>query len=123
MCAMRNPATPYLRNTAFISRRNREITVQRLSWRLGGALGLGRCYLVAELFPDPGDDLGGGRARREDPGHAHPVQFLDVLVRDDAAAEHHDVGGVPLLEQLDYTAEERHVRTGENGEAHRVHVL
>src|SRR5207248_439043 len=41
----------------------------------------------------------------------------------DAAAEHHDVGGVPLLEQLDHAAEERHVRAGENGQADRVHVL
>src|SRR6266568_562854 len=79
--------------------------------------------LAAERGADPGDDLGGGRARGEDPGHAHPGQFPDVLVRDDAAAEHHDVGGVPLLEQLDHPAEERHVRAGEDGEPDGVHVL
>src|SRR3954451_6344252 len=113
--------------------RRATVVVLSLSWgtvegpnrRNRGATGSGLAlrYLVAELLTDPGDDLGGGRARGEDPGHAHPGQLRDVLVRDDAAAEHYDVGGVPLLEQFDDPGEERHVRAGEDREPDRVHVF
>ena len=44
------------------------------------------------------------------------VEGRHVLLRDDAAAEDDDVGGVALLEQLDQLAEERHVGPGEDGE-------
>src|SRR5262249_3682073 len=41
---------------------------------------------LAEGGLDPVDDVVGGSARREDLGHAHPLQFGDVGVGDDAAA-------------------------------------
>jgi hypothetical protein len=72
---------------------------------------------------DPGDDVGGGRAGREDLRHALGVQLGDVGIGDDAAAEHHDVTGVLFLEQLDNPREQGHVRAGQHGQADRVHVL
>src|SRR5579875_631508 len=74
-------------------------------------------------FQDPGDDVGGGRARGEDLGHAHLRELGDVGVRDDAAAEHHDVRGVLLVEQFDEAGEERHMSAGQHRKADRVHVL
>src|ERR1700685_1318752 len=76
-------------------------------------LGLRLRDLVAELGPDPGHDLRGRRARREEPRHAHLVELLDVRVGDDAAAEDHHVGGAALGQQVDDAAEQRHVRPGQ----------
>src|SRR5579875_3263149 len=64
----------------------------------------------AQRRPHPVHDLLRRRSWREDPRHAHPLQLADVLVRDDAAAEHDDVGGVVLLQQLEHPGELGHVR-------------
>jgi hypothetical protein len=72
---------------------------------------------------DPGDDVGGGRAGSEDLRHALGGQLDNVGIRDDAAAEHHDVTGALLLEQLDDPREQGHMRTGQHGQTDRVHVL
>ena len=60
---------------------------------------------------------------REDLRDAHPLQLRDIGVRDDAAAEHHHVVGATLAEQVDGTAEQRHVRAGQHGQSDRVGVL
>src|SRR5215510_16429280 len=64
-------------------------------WRGGRGPGSGGSggVALAEGGLDPVDDVVGGSARREDLGHAHPLQFGDVGVGDDAAAEHGDIRG------------------------------
>src|SRR6266702_1573202 len=65
--------------------------------RTGSGLGILRCHVGA----DPVHDVLGRRARREHLRDAEFGQLRDVLVRDDPAAEHHDVVGAPVGEQLD----------------------
>ena len=47
----------------------------------------------------------------------------DVLVGDDAAADHQDVVGAPLGEQLEDARKHRHVRAGQDADADDVDVL
>src|SRR3954453_1685776 len=72
---------------------------------------------------DPVHDLGRGGARREDAGDPELLELGDVLVRDDPAAEDHHVVDAPLAHQLAQPGEQRHVRTGEDGQADGVGVL
>jgi hypothetical protein len=97
-------------------RQDLEVPVPVPVGRLSGVPG-------AQLGVHPGDDVRGRGARGEDLRDAQRGQFLDVGVRDDAAAEYHDVGRVLLLQQLDHAREQRHVRAGKHGKADRVHVL
>src|SRR5215468_2075543 len=78
---------------------------------------------VAEGGLNPADDFVGGGARCEDLGHAHPFQFGDVGIGDDAAAEHGDVRGVAFGEQFEYPAELGHVRAGQDRQPDRVGVF
>src|SRR6202046_4434235 len=77
---------------------------------------------LAERRADPVHNLGRGRSRRENPGHAHPAKFRDVLTRDDSAAEHDDVGGVTFLQQFEYPGKLGHVRAGQHREPDCVGV-
>src|SRR5215469_8153489 len=77
----------------------------------------------AELGVHPVHDLLGGRAGREDPRDAHPLELRDVGLRDDAAAEHRDIGRVLLGQQLDHPGEQRHVRAGQDRQPDRGGVL
>ena len=58
--------------------------------RLSGSGRRSRCGR-ADVLADPVDDLGRGRAGREDVGDAEPLELGDVLVGDDPAAEDDDV--------------------------------
>ena len=64
-----------------------------------------------------------GRSGREDLGHPHRLELGHVAVRDDAAAEHRDVGRVALPQQLQNLGEQRHVRAREHGQPDGVRVL
>ena len=48
--------------------------------------------------------------------HAQLLEPGDVVVGDDAAAEHSDVRGLLLPEQVDHRGEQRHVRAGHDGQ-------
>src|SRR6266404_4589481 len=76
-----------------------------------------------DVRPDPVDDLLRGGAGREDPGDAGPGEHRHVLVGDDAAAEDQLVAAAPLAELLDHGGKECQVRTGEDREPDRIHVL
>src|SRR5262249_52710851 len=62
-------------------------------------------------------------ARREQLLDAHRLQRRDVLRGNDAAAEHGDVAGALLGEQLEHALEEVVVRSRQDGEADRVRVF
>ena len=55
------------------------------------------------------DDRLQGRPRTEDLDDAHLLQLAGIVLRDDAAAKDHDVGGVALLEQFEDAGNQRHV--------------
>src|SRR5262249_13791739 len=116
------------------------ITKRRGAGRRGGWVGAGGGWLaggggggpgsggsggvaLAEGGLDPVDDVVGGSARREDLGHAHPLQFGDVGVGDDAAAEHGDIRGAAFGEQFQDPPELGHVRAGQNRQPDRCGVL
>ena len=63
------------------------------------------------------------RARREERGDTDLLERGDVVIGDDAAAEHHHVAEAPLAQQLQHPAEQRHVRAREQREPDGVGVL
>ena len=71
----------------------------------------------------PVDDLAEGRSRGEDRGDTGLLETRDVGVRNHPTAEHDDIGGVPLAEQLDHSGKQCHVCSGESGETDGVNVL
>src|SRR5215470_18244588 len=78
---------------------------------------------LADVFPDPGDDLLGGGAGGEHLGDVQLGELGQVIVGDDPAAEHDDVVGALAPEQLDHLGEQRHVRAGEHRQPDGVGVL
>src|SRR6266508_2110840 len=81
------------------------------------------CHGGPDVRPYPVHNGLSGGAGREDLRHAEPLQLGDVGVGDDAPAEDDDVARLPLAQQLDDPAEERHVSAGEHRQADRVGVL
>src|SRR5581483_4983459 len=77
----------------------------------------------ADVLADEADDVLRRRAGREQLLDAHGLQRRDVLGRDDAAAEHRDVVGPLLPEQLEHALEEIVVGAREHAEADGVGVL
>src|SRR5207248_9078353 len=69
------------------------------------------------------DDRLQGGPGAEDLDHAHLFQLTGVVLRDDATTEDHDVGGVPLLEQLQDAWNQRHVRAAVQADADRVDIF
>src|SRR4030095_7871085 len=98
-------------------------SVNREAGRVRGASGLsltlngrpGSADRRWDIGAYPFDDGCGGRSRSEYPSHTELLQFGDVVGRNDAAAEYHDVARVTLREHLDDSAEQCHVRAGEHG--------
>src|SRR5947208_8941054 len=78
---------------------------------------------LGDGLADEVDYLLGGRAGREDLGHAELLQLRDVVVRDGAAYRHDHVLGALLLEQFADPRDERHVRARKAREADGVGVL
>src|SRR6266545_5235884 len=61
-----------------------------------------RSYGSADMLADEADNVLGGGAGGEDLLDAHDLERLDVLGRDDPAAEHGDVVRALFLEQLEH---------------------
>src|SRR3954471_2673255 len=78
---------------------------------------------LADVRAHPVDDRLHRRARGEDLPDAEALELVDVRLGDDPAAEHHDVLGAALAQELDDAGEERHVGAGEHGETDGVRVL
>src|SRR4030095_10572017 len=76
-----------------------------------------------DVLADEANDVLRGGARREDLLHAHGLQRGDVLGRDDAAAEHGDVIGALVVQQLQHALEEIVVGAGQHAESDGVGVL
>src|SRR5436309_5090006 len=100
----RGVGIPCARNSSLPWCSYRSIGVRTLAGRRRGRL--------AEAPAQPGDDLGRGRARREDPLDPAIRELRDVLLRDDPAAEHDHLPRAPPAEQLHHLRKERHVRSG-----------
>ena len=75
------------------------------------------------LFFEEVDDLARVRARREDLGHPESQQFLGVLARNRAAHQDQHVLGPVLLQPVQDSGDEGHVRSGEDRDADGVGVL
>src|SRR5215470_2525431 len=82
-----------------------------------------RLHRGADVLPDEADDVLRGRAWREQLLDAQGLQGLDVLRRDDAAAEHRDILRALLAQELENAPEEVVVRAREHGEPDGVGVL
>src|ERR1700687_584556 len=72
---------------------------------------------------DEVDDRLQGRPGAEDLDNAHLFQLGGVVLRDDATAKNHDIGGVALLEQFEDAGDQRHVRAAVQADADRVDVF
>src|SRR4030066_99445 len=79
--------------------------------------------LLRNVLFHPAHDVGERRARGEDLGQTLLFEDGDGVLRDGAAAEHHDVAGVALPQDFGHPWEQRHVGAGEQGEADSTHVL
>src|SRR5215813_6075554 len=77
----------------------------------------------ADVLAHEAHDVLGRRAGSEELLHPPGLEGADVLGRDDAAAEHRDVLRAFLLEQLEDTAEQVVVGTGEHAEPDGVGIL
>ena len=75
------------------------------------------------LVSDPGDDVVGARARREDLCDAELLELGDVVFRNDPAAEHRYVAAALLLQLGEDLREQRHVRAREDRQPDGVDVL
>src|SRR5919106_1496880 len=69
------------------------------------------------------DDLAGRRSRAEHLGHPGRLQLIGVVLRNRPAYDDEDVVGAVGAQPVDDPRDERHVRAGENRDAHRVGVL
>src|SRR3954469_7422974 len=84
---------------------------------------LARLDGLADVRADPVHDRLHGGSGSEDLPDAEALELGDVGLGDDPAAEDDDVVGPALPEQRDDPGEERHMRSGEHGEADGVRVL
>src|SRR4030088_3521808 len=67
---------------------------------------------LGEALPQPVDDVLKGGSRREELGHALLLQGGDVVLGDDAAAEHDDVSGLASFQFLNDRWKQSHVGAG-----------
>src|SRR5690242_10487744 len=74
------------------------------------------------FLPDEVDERLRRSSRQEDLADSERLQRRDVLVRDDSAGEHDDVGAPLLLQEVDDLREEHVVGAREDRESDDVHV-
>jgi len=86
-------------------------------------MAVGRSGSVRELLFQVGDDVGGRRARPEEPAAALLGKLLHVLFRDDATPKDEDVTRAFLFEQSQRLGEERHMRAGQHRQADDINIF
>src|SRR6185295_8498099 len=84
-----------------------------------------RAALDAGLYVllDPADDVLRAGPRGENLSDTEALELFDVVVGNDAAAEHRHVAYTLRAQKLDDLREERHVRPREDRKADRVYVF
>lgn len=76
-----------------------------------------------DMGADPLDDRNGGGTRGEDLLYAQRLKLIDVVLRNYATAEDHDVRRILRLQQLEDLWKESHMSAGENAHPDTVNIL
>jgi hypothetical protein len=78
---------------------------------------------AADVLADELDDVFHSGAGSEYFGHPELLESRDIFIGDYSAAKNDDIVHALLSGELDDSRKERHMSTGENRKANRVHVF